>query len=220
MNNTNVSQNISFGIGNKQSINIPGDKKDAKSAKKILLLSANPMDTKRLRFDEEIREIEEGLLRAKRRDRFDIRPKLAVRLRDIRRALLDYRPQIVHFIGHGGKDGLMVEDIEGNAVLMSESALSGLFELFSKEIECVILSACYSAPQAGAIARHIPFVIGMLDKTPDKAAIEFAVGFYDALGAGESVERAFAFGCNAIRYVFPDFPVHLIPVLKTGGNFV
>ena len=48
----------------------------------------------------------------------------------------------------------------------------------------------------------------------DKAAIEFAVGFYDALGAGRSVEEAFKFGCNAILQVYPDIPEHLIPVLK------
>ena len=32
----------------------------------------------------------------------------------------------------------------------------------------------------------------------DRAAIEFAVGFYAAIGAGESYEFAFKLGCNAI----------------------
>ena len=32
----------------------------------------------------------------------------------------------------------------------------------------------------------------------DKAAIQFAVGFYDALGAGWSYEDAYELGCNAI----------------------
>ena len=94
----------------------------------ILILSANPVDTERLRFDEEIREIEEGLRRARHRDRFSINSRLAVRLRDLRRALLDYQPRIVHFIGHGDKKGLMVEDELGNAVPISAEALSGLFE--------------------------------------------------------------------------------------------
>jgi hypothetical protein len=30
----------------------------------------------------------------------------------------------------------------------------------------------------------------------DKAAIEFAVGFYDALGAGRSIEFAYKLGCH------------------------
>ncbi len=71
--------------------------------KTILILSANPKDTVRLRLDEEVREIDEGLRRAKYRDRFFIHSKWAVRLRDFRRALLDYEPQIVHFCGMGKK---------------------------------------------------------------------------------------------------------------------
>ncbi|UCH97473.1 MAG: SIR2 family protein [Candidatus Aminicenantes bacterium] len=182
--------------------------------KKILILAANPKTTSRLRLDEEIREIEEGLQRAKHRDQFKIKPKLAVRLRDFRRALLDYEPQIVHFTGHGKREGLLVEDELGMSVLISTKALSGLFELFSTRVECVILTACYSAPQAKAINKHIDYVIGMRKEIKDKAAIEFAVGFYDALGAGRSVEEAFKFGCNAIQQVYPDLPEHLIPVLK------
>jgi len=39
--------------------------------KTILILAANPLDTKSLRLDEEVREIDEGLQRAKHRDQFD-----------------------------------------------------------------------------------------------------------------------------------------------------
>ena len=34
----------------------------------------------------------------------------------------------------------------------------------------------------------------------DEAAIKFAVGFYDALGAGRDFESAFKFGCSAIAW--------------------
>ncbi|MFN6472344.1 MAG: hypothetical protein RMY36_022115 [Nostoc sp. SerVER01] len=85
----------------------------------ILILSANPKNTNRLRLDEEVREIEEGLQRSRNREQFKIRSKFAVRLRDLRRALLDYEPQIVHFSGHGEVNGLAVEDEVGNAVLLN-----------------------------------------------------------------------------------------------------
>lgn len=48
-------------------------------------------------------------------------------------------------------------------------------------------------------------------------AIEFAVGFYDALGAGKSVPIAYRFGCNGIHIMGLD--EHTTPVLlsrKTG----
>lgn len=50
--------------------------------KKILLLSANPTNTSKLRLDEEVREIEAGLERAKGRDEFKIIPKLTELLCD------------------------------------------------------------------------------------------------------------------------------------------
>ena len=36
-------------------------------------------------------------------------------------------------------------------------------------------------------------------KIGDRAAIEFAVGFYTALGANKPYDFAFKLGCNAIR---------------------
>jgi hypothetical protein len=54
----------------------------------------------------------------------------------------------------------------------------------------------------------------MRNEISDKAAIEFAVAFYDTLGAGKTVEEAFQFGRAAILMAFPDLPEHLIPVLK------
>jgi hypothetical protein len=186
--------------------------------KKILILSANPITTCRLPLDKEIREIDEGLQRSKLREHFDIQVKLAIGFRDFRRALLDFNPQIVHFTGHGDEDGLLVEDELGMATPLSTEALSGLFKLFSNQVECVILNACYSEPQAAAISRHIDYVIGMQMEIKDKAALEFAVGFYDALGAGRSIENAFEFGQNAIQLKFPDIPEHSIPVLKKRKN--
>lgn len=184
--------------------------------KKILILSANPRDTARLRLDEEVREIEDGLRLSEYRNQFDIRQRWAVRLRDLRRTMLYYKPNIVHFCGHGEEDGLMVEDEHGNATLVSSDALSELFELLSDQVECVLLNACYSQTQAEAIARHINYVIGMSKRIDDRAAIEFAVGFYDALGAGKSYKEAFKFGRNAIQLY--NIPKHLTPILKKKSS--
>jgi hypothetical protein len=177
----------------------------------ILILSSDPKDTARLRLGEEVREIEEGLQRSEYRDQFTIQSKWAVRLRDIRRAMLDVKPQIVHFCGHGDVDGLMIEDETGTAILVNPEALAGLFELFKDTVECVLLNACYSVLQASAINVHIRYVIGMSKKITDKAALEFAIGFYDALGAGRTAEEAFKFGRNAIQ--FYNIPEHLTPIL-------
>lgn len=177
----------------------------------ILILAANPADTTRLRLDEEVREIEDGLLRARRREEFIIAPKWAVRVRDLRQAMLNTNPQIVHFSGHGTEEGLAFADASGQAQLVSTKALSGLFELFKDRVKCVVLNACYSAAQATEISRHIDYVVGMKKEIGDRASIEFAVGFYDALLAGRSIEDAYKFGCNAIEMA--GIPEALTPVL-------
>ncbi len=209
------------GSGNTQEINIykqlekttPSSSPQGK--KRILLLSANPArNSTRLRLDEEMREIEESLKRSKRREKFEIKTVLAVRFLDLRRALLEYEPQIVHFAGHGTQKGLMVMDEIGFPTTISSEALSQLFQLFSNQVECVILSACYSVEQATAISKHIPYVVCMQKNILDKAAIEFAIGFYDTLGVGRSFEEAFQLGRQAILQKFPDQAIHLVPLLE------
>jgi hypothetical protein len=46
----------------------------------------------------------------------------------------------------------------------------------------------------------------------DRAAIEFSIGFYDALLAGRPVDFAYKLGCSAIQMA--GIPEHLTPVLK------
>jgi hypothetical protein len=181
--------------------------------KTILVLSANPKNTEQLRLDQEMREITNGLERAQNRDEFILKQTWAARPVDARRAMLDYNPNIVHFCGHGaGEEGIALEDDYGQVKLVSSDALAGFFELFADKVECVVLNACYSEAQAEAIAKHIPYVIGMKNAIEDKAAIEFAVAFYDAIGAGRPIEFAYKLACSAIQ--MEGIPEHLTPVLK------
>lgn len=190
----------------------------APMSRTILFLSSNPTDTGRLRLDKEVREITEGLKRSNERDRFTLLSIFATRVADLRRNLLDHSPQIVHFAGHDGTDGIVVENDKGEAFQVPNDALAELFGLCADQIECVILNACYSAVQVDAIVKHIPYVIGMTGSVSDAAAIEFAIGFYDALGAGRSIEVAFQFGRNAVA--LKGIPEHLIPVLKKNAGAV
>jgi len=190
-----------------------------KSVKKILMLSANPKNTNPLRLGEEARKIQEALKLAKRREQFEIATFWAVRVEDLRRAMLDHQPNIVHFSGHGARtEGLAFEDNFGITQLVSGEALASLFELFRGIVECVLLNACYSEVQAQAIHQHVDYVIGMNQPIGDVAGIEFATGFYDALGAGESYDYAFRMGCNAIQ--LKGSQENLTPVIKSRPSSV
>lgn len=198
-------------------LSIPLPKMKVEMTKTILILAANPKNTPQLRLDQEIREIGNGLERAQKRDEYILRQKLAARPQDVRRAMLDYNPNIVHFCGHGsGDEGIAFEDENGQDLLVSTDALSGFFELFADKVECIVLNACYSEIQAEAIVKHIPYVIGMKKAIGDEAAIEFAVAFYDALGAGGSIEFAYKLACNAIQW--KGIPEHLTPILKLKAS--
>jgi len=166
----------------------------------VLMLSANPKGTTPLRLGEELHEVKEGLRRAILRNNFTLVSEHAVRTRDVRRAMLDHKPNILHFSGHGaGAKGLVLEDEVGDGKIVSGEAIAPLFALFKDSLQCVLLNACYSEVQAKAISEHIPFVIGMSDEIGDKAAIEFAVAFYDAIGAGRDIKFAFDLATVAIK---------------------
>jgi hypothetical protein len=207
-------------------------------SKTILILSANPKGTTPLRLAEEVRELQCGLERSRHRDEFRLEQRSAVTTRDLRRALIDCRPQVVHFSGHGvgqvledtpadsrklnagGVEGLVLEDEAGQIQLVSGEAIAQLFAIFANDIECVVLNACYSEVQAQQIVQHIPYVIGMKQAIGDRAAIEFAIGFYDGLLGGRSVKDAYQLGCNAIKMagILED----LTPILLSdmGGNIL
>jgi beta-phosphoglucomutase-like phosphatase (HAD superfamily) len=165
--------------------------------RKILFLAANPQPSTRLRLDQEVRDISEGLSRARHRDDFEFVAKWAVSRRDLRRAVQEEEPHIVHFSGHGDGDaGLYFEDNDAAPGLITGSALAELFKLSSQKekIECVVLNRCYSQVQAETIANCVPYVIGMRQSVSDQAAIEFSVGFYDALGNRDTFDLAFSAG--------------------------
>ena len=168
-------------------------------------------------MDEEVREIKEALKLSANREKFEVITESALRVNDLRRSLLNNQPHIVHFSGHGaGNDGLALENKLGEMQLVSGESLAGLFELFEDFVECVVLNACYSEVQAEGIYQHIDCVIGMSQAIGDRAAIEFATGFYDALAVGRSYRDAFGFGCGAIN--LQGIPESQTPQIKVRKN--
>ena len=205
---------------------------------KILILASNPQGTNPLEIQREIRDLTEVIKRSPDRDRFIIETRLAVRPQDLQSALLEVKPKIVHFCGHGeGERGLVLENNSGQLHFVSTEALADLFRHFSQQIECVVLNACYTQVQAEEIVKQINFVVGMRQPILDASAIAFSQGFYGALGAGRSITKAYDFGCNRIHLEFFDsslqrnavsiyrekassnaVPEHLIPQLFTKEN--
>jgi hypothetical protein len=83
------------------------------SATNVLFLSANPKGTQPLELIKECNNISDKIKSAKYGRQFSFDQRHEVSLARLDEFLLDYKPQIVHFSGHGGEDGiLMFQDVE------------------------------------------------------------------------------------------------------------
>jgi len=165
----------------------------------ILFLAASPDDQQRLALDHEARAIRERIRAAAHRDTLVFRTEWAVQPRDLLQYLNEYRPQAVHFSGHGTGSEILLNDSSGLAKPVSGETLRELFALHRETVRLVVLNACFSREQAQAIVGEIDCAVGMNREIGDEAAIVFAAAFYGKLGFRASVAKAFAEGCVALR---------------------
>lgn len=169
------------------------------SPAKILFLAANPVTTTALALDEEVRAIDVAMRVSAQREAFALVSKWATRADDLQQHLLELRPAIVHFSGHGSEGGGLVLHGEREVMqVVSPAALAGLFRVLRGEVRVVFFNSCHSLALAEAVAQEIACAIGMGAAVGDEAARIFAASFYRALGFGRSVGEAFELGRAAL----------------------
>src|SRR5215217_7655138 len=90
---------------------------------RVLVLTANPDGTDRLHLGEEIREVQAKIRGATYRDALELVSRWAVRPDDLHQALLEIKPHVVHFSGHGSPAAeLILLDAQGNPKPVSQEA--------------------------------------------------------------------------------------------------
>src|SRR3954453_16930945 len=184
---------------------------------KVLFLAANPAGTQPLKLDEEIRRITAKVRASEYRDSLELISRWAVRPDDLMQALLEVKPQVVHFSGHGSStQELILLDEQGDPKPVSKAALASLFRTLKDNVRVVVLNACYSRPQAEALAETIDCTVGMNRPIGDEAAIVFAASFYRAVGFGRSVKEAFELGKAAL--LLEGIPEDQTPELLTRSG--
>lgn len=162
---------------------------------RILLVCANPRGSNPLRTGEEDRTLRESIQLSPHRARIEIQTLNAATVDDLRRALLWSKFDVVHFSGHGTNRGLVFEDAQGALMVPSSFALAKL--LAARGVKVSLLNACYSLSVGKITAIGLDYTIASSGPISDPAAIEFARGFYDALGANASVPDAYEEGVLA-----------------------
>lgn len=132
---------------------------------------------------------------------------------ELREAILEERPMILHFAGHGIapehspqddygviksraqeiRGGLYFEDEHGNSVAVRGEALQQFFAAVKslERVKLVVLNACSTRDLAQAINRHIEFVLGINDEIDDSLAIQFTRSFYNSLAHTNDIRTAY-----------------------------
>jgi pSer/pThr/pTyr-binding forkhead associated (FHA) protein len=175
---------------------------------RVLFLAANPVSSALLKLNEEYEQIKEGIASAKFGEYFELDAVLSTDVNRLVRALLEHRPHIVHFSGHGSsteeillqatpeienqlRDFNPSRSSENGVHLLGKDPLIQLLDAIKDHVRIVVLNACYSASQAEGIAKVIDWVVGMKSAVGDDGARVFSVAFYQSLAFGRTVQSAF-----------------------------
>ena len=106
-----------------------------------------------------------------------------------------YRPNILHFSGHGTESSSLVFQ-DGDE--LSSEQLEKTFQSLPFKISVVFLNACYSKHQAKSISKYVDYIIGMKKAVSDEAAIIFSSKFYKSLLKNINYKEAYN---DAIAYL-------------------
>lgn len=80
------------------------------------------------------------------------------RYSDVTAVLDRFNPHILHFSGHGGEDVLYSENMQGTAKAVEKQALANVLR-HQKELQLIILNACFSLNQGQAFADTVGLAI-------------------------------------------------------------
>jgi|GEM_PF-2551079 len=168
---------------------------------RLLITAACPKDQPQLNLMAELAEIDLAARQAGARTEILEHAKLEA----TREALLDFRPHVLHFLGHGdfedGRGQLVFENADRDAHPVAAETLAPF--LRDADLRLVLLNACdgarlpreedidpYSSVAAALIAAGLPAVLAMQFPISDEAAIAFSRAFYRSLTAGDPLEGA------------------------------
>lgn len=165
---------------------------DGTEKKTILFVAANLKDSPPHRLDAEVSTIEDALSSAANRDRIELHYERVVRLSDLQRVIQRYQNNavILHLMEIEVDGVIRMEQDDGRVRVVDTGTLSSLLLRFSN-VQCVVLSSGYNDDLVNAVAEVVPYVIGIPSAMLDDAAIQFAAIFYEGVGAGLSIQRAF-----------------------------
>ena len=167
---------------------LPQKSKPQTQRRAVLFVSTSPVPGAILNTGVEARAIEDAL----RKTGFEFCAIQATRPHDITRAVLDFKPTILHFSGHGVNGEIFLEDETQKPKAVALEAIARLLK--SMSVMGVVLNACFTAQNLAPLMSVSEWAVGMRKAVEDPSAIGFSDGFYLALADGKDVQSAFDIG--------------------------
>jgi formylglycine-generating enzyme required for sulfatase activity len=180
---------------------------------RILGMIANPDDLPPLDVEREKGRVEQAVKELRAHGLVDLHWLAGQTWRDLQRAMRGGPWHVFHFIGHGGFDWaadegfIALADEEGKIHRLSATQLGRLLA-DHRSLRLALLNACegargserdvFSSTATILVRRGIPAVLAMQYEVTDRAAIEVARAFYEALADGWSVDAAVAEARKAV----------------------
>ena len=151
----------------------------------ILFIGSNYKNRKVVRTEKEFEIIRETLKNTCFGNLINLQYKFAVKRKYLEKIIDRFKPQIIHFSGHGNHYvGPLFEgdgnEYEYSSIDMTEDLTKILYN-FRDYIELVLFNVCESVNIARRVAKSIDFTVGAKGKTNDDSALAFTKGFYENL---------------------------------------
>ncbi|MEM9292361.1 MAG: CHAT domain-containing protein [Acidobacteriota bacterium] len=193
---------------------------------KILVFAAEPDDTHRVRLDRVYRSLEKSLRStpAMVTRRVELKHSPAVQRQDLQSTLRHFEPDVIHFMGHGGRwETLNLDSDSGDSDRLEPEAFLSLIDLYRSQLRMVYLDACFTKYLGEKVISMVPCAIGMRKAVSNEAATRYCQEFYAGLGYGHSIARAHREGLTGLSvYRIPegDIPQLLLQDGVDGDDYV
>ena len=163
-------------------------------------MGSSPRGWSHIQFNNEYKAIRNAIYNVNER-RYEVILRENVTNNDIQNAIIENKPTIIHFSGHGTENFLITHDGKdyGQEDQINNQNFVNIIKR-AKSVKCVVLSCCYSKQLAEDLIKlkHIESVIGTSDEIKNDTCIIFAKGFYLSKANGYTYKEAFENGKDKV----------------------
>lgn len=163
--------------------------------KKVLFVAAEPIDLGKVNYREEYAGIQNHQGYYDKYNQFQLDHRFNLTPDLLQEICMSYKPDILHYSGHSWYDGNLKLENEKTkkSIAIEKEQLSNFFRFYDKDIDCIVINACWSIEPGAAISKSIKHVVCMSDKIHVDFADKFASKFYAMLFDKQRVAWAFEY---------------------------